>query len=125
MSIDHARLRELAEKATRGPWRWTDHRVPDLVGRGGDPDIYEYDTEVIEAEHHGECGCRSACELNLAVGPFDAEFIAAADPQTVLALLDERDRLRNALARILGYTRGAVERLMPVELAELEGTDRD
>lgn len=37
-----------------------------------------------------------------------------------IAVRDEIDRLRGALIRILGYTRGAVRRLMPEELAELE-----
>ena len=92
--IDHGHLRRLAEAATPGPWAWDQHRVPTLNGQAGDPDLYVYETAVIEAEHSGECGCRSACELELNVADADAKFIAAADPTTVLALLDEIAALR-------------------------------
>lgn len=37
----------------------------------------------------------------------DAAFIAACDPQTILALLDERDRLRGALEQIGYYPDGS------------------
>lgn len=110
MSTDYTRLRELAEKATPGPWQ---------TGSA----IYGHDFhETIYVTP--EVGHRTICDITDRHSG-NAEFIAAVDPQTVIALLDERDRLRNALARILGYTRGAVERLMPDELAELEGADRD
>jgi hypothetical protein len=72
-----AAIRERAEAATEGPWVWDTHRVPTLSGRVVSPD-YTYDTEVLEANHSGECGCRSACELELDVKPHDAEFIAHA-----------------------------------------------
>lgn len=74
------------EAATDGPWTWDAHRVPTLSGWRGDED-YRYDTEVLEAEHYGECGCRSACELSLNIEDADAEFIAAA-PDTIRYLLD-------------------------------------
>ena len=81
-----AKIQARLDAATRGPWHWDGHRVPTLIGRAGDPDIYEYDTEVIEATHGGECGCRSVCTLDLEVGPRDAEFIANA-PADVAWLL--------------------------------------
>lgn len=37
----------------------------------------------------------------------DAAWIAACDPQTILALLDERDRLRGALEQIGYYPDGS------------------
>ena len=57
----------IQEGVTRGPWKiesWAEGRIFSIVGRGGDPEFYEYDTEVMEAEHYGECGCRSSCELS-------------------------------------------------------------
>jgi len=65
------------EAASNGPWRWSERRVPALLGVKGDEN-YSYAWEVLEATHSGECGCRSACELDLEVLPADAKFIAAA-----------------------------------------------
>lgn len=73
-----AQIEARAQAATEGPWTWDAHRVPTLSGRAGDPATYAYDVEVVEAEHSGECGCRSACTLDLHVSPDDAEFIAHA-----------------------------------------------
>ena len=71
-------IKARAEAATDGPWKWDNRRVPTLNGMAGSRDVYRYETEVIEADHNGECGCRSACQLDLTVGPADAEFIAHA-----------------------------------------------
>ncbi|GAB6857978.1 hypothetical protein [Microbacterium xylanilyticum] len=90
-------LETLAHAATAGPWRWTDHRVPDLLGRAGDPGTYEYEREVIEAAHWGDCGCRSACTLELNIRPQDRAYIASVNPATVLALIG---RVRELEARI-------------------------
>lgn len=69
-------IKARAEAATEGPWEWTQYRVPTLEGWKGDPATYRWQTEVLEADHNGECGCRSACQLELTVLPPDAEFIA-------------------------------------------------
>lgn len=114
---ERARLRALADAATRGPWKWDGYRVPTLEGRAGEPGEYEWDTEVLEASHDGECGCRSACTLELAVSEADAEFIAAAREAVpaLLGVLDEVDdyaRERYFVvndghsARDLGYREG-------------------
>lgn len=92
-----AQIRSREQHATRGPWTWDSGRVPILCGRGGDPGAYEYPVDVLCAEHHGECGCRSACTLELTVSPFDADFIAHARDD-VRALIAEVDRLTAALA---------------------------
>lgn len=76
MRLDEIKAR--AEAATEGPWEWTQYRVPTLEGWKGDPANYRWQTEVLEADHNGECGCRSACQLELTVDPADAEFIAHA-----------------------------------------------
>lgn len=68
----------IQEGVTRGPWKiesWAEGRIFSIVGRGGDPEFYEYDTEVMEAEHYGECGCRSSCELSVIMSDEDKRFV--------------------------------------------------
>ena len=67
---DHAELRRLSEVATPGEWRTGDgdDSLPDCVLSG----------EFVVCEHAGG----------------DVDYIAAANPKTVLALLDEIDRLK-------------------------------
>jgi len=90
MTVDTTKLRELAQAATPGPWysKWPEERcVWKDIGPGRYPVAYT-----------GDC--------------FDdapnAEYIAAATPATVLALLDEIDKLRTieAAARNLAKVRG-------------------
>lgn len=90
-----ARAKAALVGVTDGPWLWTSPRygVPTLEGRAGDPELYRYDTEVLEVDHHGECGCRSACELELTVSDADKAFIAAAR-DLVPELVAEVERLR-------------------------------
>jgi hypothetical protein len=76
-TVDLDALQKLADEATPGPWTWTDHRVPDLEGVAGNED-YSYQIDVLAAAHYGECGCRSACTLELYVNKADSDFIAAA-----------------------------------------------
>jgi hypothetical protein len=87
----------LAE-ATRGPWRWDEYPVPTLYGVGGTDD-YSYEDEVIEASHSGECGCRSACELEVDVAPANRRLIANA-PEDIAWLLGEVERLTEANDRL-------------------------
>jgi hypothetical protein len=68
---DHDELRRLAQAATPGPWTSTGFRVSDTT-------VAKYLTA--RTETHA-----------------DAAFIAAANPATVIALLDERDELLGAL----------------------------
>ena len=87
--IDTTKLRELAQNAAPGPWtQWE--------GRGwvyaGTP---EANAEGYMAGTHGQV-CRTDCgDFSDAQEIKNAEYIAAANPATVLALLDELDRLRN------------------------------
>ena len=97
--VEHTELRKLAEAATPGPWYdtngavWIDTRQQVCCGRSyeeccGNPDIEGGQEQVADSS------------------PTDAAFIAAANPETVLALLAERDRLLDLLTRIrdeLGY----------------------
>ena len=77
--IDTTKLRELAQKATPGPWtQWE--------GRGW--------VHAGTPEANGQI-CRTDCgDFSDAQEIKNAEYIAAANPATVLALLDELDRLR-------------------------------
>ncbi len=97
-----------AKRATAGPWKWDEYRVPTLHGMGGDPDIFAYDVEVIEASHSGECGCRSACTLDLTISSEDAAHIAANDPTTIIASCEADlrvwDRHRPTRHRVYGHT---------------------
>lgn len=72
-SVDEA-LRAAAEAATPGPWR---------VGELGEVETSQGTTIVVEWAAYGLTGQEIS----------DAAFIAAADPSTVLAILDERERL--------------------------------
>lgn len=79
MTVDTKKLRELAEAATPGPWIVSDKDVFSAITVGSSKtdvctfDIYEHRPD--------ECA-------------EDAAFVAAANPQTVIALLDEIERLR-------------------------------
>jgi len=91
MTIDTQRLRELAQKATPGPWKagclasWNADGVScRFVYRGKDESVQ---TRVRIKGGEGVNGSVFDCDA-------DAEYIAAANPATVLALLDEIDRLR-------------------------------
>ncbi|CAK0694251.1 ead/Ea22-like family protein (plasmid) [Escherichia coli] len=76
--IDYQALREAAEKATKGKW------------------AVEFDDEIYSTEginHEQIAMVFSENESR------DAEFIAAANPATVLALLDERERNQQYIKR--------------------------
>ena len=102
MTPDRERLRELAERATPGPWD----------GRKSGPDFWPNPWFDVFKEGDYEIGEEAIADGLRAA---DAVYIAAAHPQAVLALLDdlrdaeaERDRLRhqvrNALTRLDGHT---------------------
>ena len=84
--IDTDALRKLCKSATPGPWEQINHIVFTETG----------DLEWVVAN------ARSGNSI------IDAEYIAAANPATVLALLDELDRLRTieAAARNLAKVKG-------------------
>lgn len=93
-------LETTARNATQGPWRWDGHRVPTLHGTGGEAGVYMYETEVIEADHDGGCGCRRDCHLELAIREEDRAHIAAMNPQTTLALIDQIRTLQARVAEL-------------------------
>lgn len=105
---DYTKLRELAQQATPGPWE----AMPRLRGQcavwgDGNPIAWEQDDM-----HEG------------VFTDTDAEFIAAANPTAVLAILDE---LRDAKARAWdeGFARGHKEADSYTGLDGIELTPQD
>lgn len=85
--INYAHLRELAEAATPGPWVADPSSAWDTDDFGGyqmQAAVRVKDSGSITWDDHG----------GEVFKPDDATYIAAVDPQTVLALLDEIERLR-------------------------------
>lgn len=96
MPVEHVRqgvsdfsdLESLAHKATRGPWR-----------RYGLAGVASAQYDVIQ---EARLDCVSCCEpvsLLGAASHADAAYIAAANPQRILALIDEVERWRRAAER--------------------------
>lgn len=89
---DIARLRELANAATPGPWTTEDRMAP--FGRF-------LETEVCMV---------IASDVNVARSDrLDAEYIAAVSPDVVLALLDGREALEAEVAALRVYVSAAEE----------------
>lgn len=82
---DHAELRRVAEAATPGPWSCNRHRA--IVGG---PTL-EFTNGAAQQQIAMACWQSWMHEEELRN---NAEFIAANNPKTVLALLDEIDRLK-------------------------------
>ncbi|MDS9771623.1 ead/Ea22-like family protein [Pseudomonas aeruginosa] len=83
---DHAELRRLAKAATPGPWTLyvpEDYQGPD--------ELPGYGVECAEGRAivWGALEPETGCQFDR-----DAEFIAAANPQAILALLDEIDGMK-------------------------------
>ncbi|HHD2946972.1 TPA: ead/Ea22-like family protein [Enterobacter bugandensis] len=82
--IDKRALRESAEGATQGPW----------VEKRGEVTTADYEVEGATYLDH-ICNC----EIIGTESP-NAEFIAAANPATVLALLDELEAAKKRIAEL-------------------------
>lgn len=92
---DLAELRRLAEAATPGPWE----AFGAVDGRRGERWLgVTTDMRAIESARAGDVFAAQNCTRQ------DALFIAAANPATVLALLDDVDE-RDRLARLLDEPR--------------------
>lgn len=87
--LDLFKLREIAEKATEGPW---EHREQEAWGEIYD-EISIQPVQEIDDSEEAHVSCAPLNET-------DAAHIAAFDPPTVLALIDEVERLRVKLERI-------------------------
>ncbi|HHF0412981.1 TPA: ead/Ea22-like family protein [Pseudomonas aeruginosa] len=104
---DHAELRRVAEAATPGPWSCNRHWA--IVGGP----ILEFTNGAAQQQIAMACGQSWMRDDELRN---NAEFIAANNPKTVLALLDEIDGLSDELSACTehpggcGYWREAAKR---------------
>jgi len=97
---DREGLRALAEKATPGPWR--PEQDTELVWGACDPDdttTYGMGVPLANCIKETPRWARDVPRFHLDYdqGVINAAFIAAANPTTVRALLDENERMRAAL----------------------------
>lgn len=95
---DYAELRKLAENATPGPWAWEDE---DYMGCGQvyvDFDAPDGVAGVSIAGPTGDCYPRSGYSPKE-----DMQFIAALNPKTVLALLNELESANNRLEQMAEF----------------------
>lgn len=95
--LDLDDLTDLASQATGRDWRWSDHRVPELIATFDVAADYESSRTVLEADHDGGCSCRKDCTLELSIEPHDRAFIAGTGPDLVLALVA---RIRDLEAQV-------------------------
>ena len=117
MTIDTTRLRALTDAATPGPWAWygdlTAHRIYLATVNGGRRFVMDFRRWGMSgAMPRFQVGgiMRTIKELATREAPYrddiaeidhpDARFIAAMDPTTVRALLDEVERLRAVAAQV-------------------------
>jgi hypothetical protein len=92
MTIDTKKLRELAEAATPGPWveieRCDNASADEACGvTSKQRTKYGHIVGIFQSDARDEC--------SHPVSKANAAFIAAANPQTVIALLDEVESLRD------------------------------
>ena len=96
-------LRDAAEKATMGPWSY--HGPDCCEDDDSDCDATGPEAQVMYyGDSSGQCIAETWANA-------DAHFIAAANPQTILALLDAADE-RDKLKRDLDAARAAGEKLV-------------
>ncbi|MDI2345926.1 ead/Ea22-like family protein [Pseudomonas aeruginosa] len=98
---DHAELRRLAKAATPGPWTLY---VPEDYQ--GPEELPGYGVECAEGRAivWGALEPETGCQFDR-----DAEFIAAANPKAILALLDEIDRLKAENEALRGALQAVVD----------------
>ncbi len=87
---DTTKLRELAQKATPGPWEtcYCDEGEYEIIDTEFDEDDCHTGYNIVTNSDDGTGPKMKEC---------DANFIAAANPATVLALLDELQSMREDL----------------------------
>ena len=90
--IDTTKLRELAQQATPGPWEvvYCDIGRHEICDGNFNADHEHIGSFVVMADDDAESPFPIICE-------HDAEYIAAANPATVLALMDEIAAMREDL----------------------------
>jgi len=116
MTIDTTKLRELAQNATPGPWEWChwDNDSFEIVSGGFDSDGRVIGSTVVQPDASDEEGYGGVKRRE------DADYISAANPATVLALLDELTRTQGSVAiasAALSAAEREVQRLRTIEAA--------
>jgi hypothetical protein len=83
MNIDTNKLREIAERATPGPLKWwtSNSAKRQTAGRGPDGGVLH--ATMVRRDY-----------ADVACGAADVDHISAVDPTTVLALLDQVEKLQ-------------------------------
>lgn len=123
--IDTAKLRALAEAATPGGWfaqehrHWADPKRPQLRVMYTATDAHNLGAKFSLANIELYGTGRGSDETN-------AAFIAAANPQTVIALLDDLDACMASRAKLLEYEtlyHSALESLEEMTAARDEACD--
>lgn len=113
-----AEIRELAEAATPGPWYgWFEPKENMIEARGAkwvmglSPVSCPFTESLIET-----CGedviLSFECPKQVLISTDDLEYMVAANPKTVLALLDEVKRLREEVARLNKASRYLAEQMV-------------
>lgn len=92
MTTPHAELKRLAEAATPGPWH----------AAGGyltvrDPEGRSFSNTIYHLDEMGQPGPMLAFQAVPFAKSSDAAYIAAANPQAILFLIEENERMREAL----------------------------
>lgn len=91
--IDLEELERLAKAATPGPWEASDYGSYD-----GQSEAWYVDTTSKQADIYSDEGGIAANHWDADRGKHDMQFVAAANPATILALTAEVRRLRAALS---------------------------
>jgi hypothetical protein len=107
MTLTNQSLRELAEKATPGYWRvvfgYSDWGMPNVhMIASGDIDVIRHEDVIAEITSVTPyCfGASNKDVMRSRQQNANASFIAAANPKTILALLDEVEALRKDAERL-------------------------
>lgn len=113
--IDTTKLRELAMNATPGPWEFSSWDINSFaIVAGFDSPGSTTGEMIVYPDASDEEGYGGVKLLN------DAEYIAAANPATVLALLDELERTQGSVAIVsaaLSAAERELQRLRSIESA--------
>lgn len=113
--MNYKEMRELAQKATPGPW-WIDSHGHNMTSHETFENIFSHDNTGRPAVRHPETG-----NLSHWRNDWDASFIATFNPETVLKLLDKIDELAAALGECVVELDSKVERQpSPVQLRKVE-----
>ncbi|HAK7993925.1 TPA: ead/Ea22-like family protein, partial [Salmonella enterica] len=92
MNIDKQALREAAEKATKGPYVVGHHNINQHGNLSGVYVCQQWKDSAggVVAECHVNCLTKTSEQVYA-----NAEFIAVANPRTMLALLDELEHYKS------------------------------